>query len=359
MKEKTRKMLEQDLARFIRHPARWTASVAGTNEVRRLEERFAGLTGHQYGLATANATTGLWAAFLALGIHGSEVITTPYTWGGSLAGIMFSGNYPVFADIDSETLTIDPARVEDLITANTAAILAVDIYGYPCDASQLRKLAHHFGLAFVQDCSQSLGALFRGHHTGHWADVAVFSMGFGKEIFAGEGGVILTGSKSTYQNLIALTQHPQRQMRDIPLSPVNEFAMNLRINPLAALWATELFDDALAAVKKERQFYTRILKVLFKDGICRMPTLQNNSADQSFHVVTIDPIVSRATIEHHPTLKEHEIEIDVPPITLPLYQHRSYRRIAIAKGFDLNRKCPVAEEQCRNRIRLVHSHPRR
>src|SRR3989338_5527671 len=91
------------LQEFISDRSRWDMGLCGTGAVYRLESRFASLVGHPHTLAVANATLGLWAVFMALGVRDAEVITTPYTWGGTLAGLILSGNRPIFVDIDSQT----------------------------------------------------------------------------------------------------------------------------------------------------------------------------------------------------------------------------------------------------------------
>src|SRR5262249_3232059 len=157
-----------------------------------LEQRFASLTGQPHAVAVANATLGIWAAFRGLKVHDAEVITTPYTWGGSLAGIVHSGNRPVFADVDSQTLTLRPESVVKRITPRTKAILLVDIYGHPSQGPAFREIADAHRLLIVQDCAQSFGAFIGTTHTGSWADAAVFSFGWGKALFAGEGGMVVT-----------------------------------------------------------------------------------------------------------------------------------------------------------------------
>lgn len=184
--------IQPKISDFVSDPDQWGISLSGTGAVYRLERKLAELVGNPYALSIANATSGLWAVFMALGIHNSDIITTPYTWGGSLSGLMLAGNRPVFVDIDRDTLTLDPEEVARSITPKTKAILAVDIYGYPCKADLLRKIADEYGLLLIQDCAQSFGAYFQDYHTGWYADASVFSLTVGKALFAGEGGMIVT-----------------------------------------------------------------------------------------------------------------------------------------------------------------------
>jgi perosamine synthetase len=85
-------------------------------------------------------------------------------------------------------------------------------------------------------------------HTGYWANAVVFSFTCGKSLFAGEGGMIVTPHREFFHRLVWETQHPLRQLRDVPDLPPNELALNLRINSLAAVWA----DAALSALASSR-----------------------------------------------------------------------------------------------------------
>src|SRR5688500_11577265 len=93
---------------FMIDSSQWESGLAGTGAVYQLEKKFASLVGHPHALAVANATLGLWAIFVSLDLHDSEIVVSPYTWGGSLAGLLSTGNRPVFADIDQDSLTLDP-----------------------------------------------------------------------------------------------------------------------------------------------------------------------------------------------------------------------------------------------------------
>ncbi|RMD93175.1 MAG: hypothetical protein D6814_15990 [Calditrichaeota bacterium] len=224
-------------------------SMTGTGNIYQLEKKFKRLTGHPYAVAVCNATQALFAVFLALDLRNVEFITTPYTWPGSLAGALVLGNVPVFGDIDPLTLTLDPASVEKCLSANTKAILAVDIYGNPCRADALKDIANKAAAWLILDCAQSFGAIYNGKQSGAFADVAVFSFSYGKPLCAGEGAVITTPHQDLYEKLIFWTQHPYRQKRDLPSIELNEFFLNMRIHPLAAQIANSEFHAVLKNIR--------------------------------------------------------------------------------------------------------------
>ena len=344
--------IQPKISDFVSDPDQWGISLSGTGAVYRLERKFSELVGHSYALSVSSATSGLWAVFMALGIHNSDVITTPYTWGGSLSGLMLAGNRSVFVDIDRDTLTLNPKKVARSITPKTKAILAVDIYGHPCEANLLRKIADEYGLLLIQDCAQSFGAYFQGHHTGWYADASVFSLTVGKALFAGEGGMIVTKHQELYDRLVWQTQHPHRQMRDAPDMPINELAMNLRIHPLAAIWAEAYFDSAFACISVQQDKCFSTLEFLDEENLIQSKIPDKNKVKPSFYALTIEPRCEAHEIET--ILKENgwACMVCVPSITKPIYNHEAYISLSRPERFK-QKRCPIAEVQCRDRVRIV------
>jgi perosamine synthetase len=236
--------------------------LSGIGAVNDLELNLAKWYGLPHALAVSNATSGLMGVALALDLAGSEFITTPYTWGGSLAPWLALGCRPVFADIDPYTLTLDPVSVTAHITPRTSAILAVDIGGTPCNSRALRQIADDHDLWYVADAAQSLGATRGGRPASVGADAVVVSFTTGKTLDVGEGGAIVTPHDWLYDRLIWCTQHPQRQTRDLGLGITNELAINARIHPAAAIEAAARFDHALADVKLRQERCFAILRAL-------------------------------------------------------------------------------------------------
>lgn len=341
---------------YVLSPDQWGISLSGTGSIYQLERKFARLVGHSYALSVANTTSGLWAAFTALDIHDADVITTPYTWGGSLSGLILAGNRPVFVDIDGRTLTLNPDEVARSVTSKTKAILAVDIYGYPCHGQRLREVADEYGLAIVQDCAQSFGAYIDGHHTGWWADAAVYSLTVGKALFAGEGGVVVTPDEEVFEKLVWHTQHPDRQLRDAPGMPVNELAMNLRIHPLAAVWAEASFESALAGVVERRETCLQVLGILARERLLESE-LPDEWIKPSFHRLIFRPRWGTERVEMFLHENGFMYKVCPPPITELIYHHEAYRQISRACGWERPDPCPVAESQCRSGLLLKSGIP--
>jgi perosamine synthetase len=135
---------------------------------------------------------------------GDEVITSPYSFAASANCFLYEGATPVFADVDPRTFNLDPAAVEAAITPRTKAIVAVDIFGYPCELDPLRQLCERHGLALVQDACEALGAEYRGSRLGSHGVPAVFAFYPNKQITTGEGGMVTTHSEEEWRLLRSL-----------------------------------------------------------------------------------------------------------------------------------------------------------
>ena len=173
--------------------------------VDRFEEAFAGKLGAPYAAAVSSGTAGLHLLCVSAGIAaGDEVITSPYSFAASANCFIYEGGVPVFADIDPRTLNLRPDAVRDAITPRTKAIVAVDIYGYPCELDELRAIADEHGLALIQDSCEALGALYKGRPLGAHGPSAVFAFYPNKQMTTGEGGIVTTHSEEEYRLLRSL-----------------------------------------------------------------------------------------------------------------------------------------------------------
>jgi perosamine synthetase len=173
--------------------------------VDRFEELVAARVGAPYAAAVSSGTTGLHLLCVAAGIApGDEVITSPYSFAASANCFLYEGGIPVFADIDPRTLNLDPAAVEAAITERTKAIVAVDIYGYPCELDELRAIADRHGLALIDDACEALGAEHRGAPVGSGGTSCVFAFYPNKQLTTGEGGMVITHSEEEWHLIRSL-----------------------------------------------------------------------------------------------------------------------------------------------------------
>lgn len=157
------------------------------------EARLAELAGRRYGIACSSGTAGLHMAVRGLGLGpGDQVITTPFSFVASANCILFEGATPVFADIEEETLGIDPELVEAAITDSTRAIIPVDVFGNACRISELESLAEAHGIALIEDSCEALGSSLDGRSLGSFGAASVFAFYPNKQITTGEGGMVVT-----------------------------------------------------------------------------------------------------------------------------------------------------------------------
>ena len=172
-----------------------------------LEREWAAYCGAKHCLAQNNGTSTLWAALWACGVGpGDEVISSPYTWICSYAAAWQLGARVVFAEMDPETLLLNPRDVEKRITPRTKVILVVHLYGYVADLDALTAIAKQRGIRVVEDCSHAHGAAYQGRKVGTIGDVGCFSMQGspwgGKALPAGEGGLVVTNDRDLYQRML-------------------------------------------------------------------------------------------------------------------------------------------------------------
>src|SRR5437764_1320766 len=164
----------------------WLTSGPRTAE---LEERFAAYLGARHVVAVTSGTAALHLSLLALDVGpGDEVITSPITWPATANVVVHAGAKPVFADVRDSDLNVDPARVAELVSERTKAIVPVHLAGQPCDMDPLLAL----GLPVVEDAAHAAESVYRGRKIGTLSDATCFSLYATKNVAAGEGGLIST-----------------------------------------------------------------------------------------------------------------------------------------------------------------------
>ncbi|MEW6051603.1 MAG: DegT/DnrJ/EryC1/StrS family aminotransferase [Candidatus Zixiibacteriota bacterium] len=176
--------------------------------VLRFENAIARRSGVRYAAAVNSATAGLIIALKAAGVRpGQEIITTPLTFIATIEAILHVGAQPMLADVDTESLTLDPESVASRISRRTAGILSVDLTGHPCDYLQLRKLCLENNLRLIADAAHAIGALYRGKPIPSWVDLAVYSFYATKNLTCGEGGMVLSRKRGYIDSVRTLSRH--------------------------------------------------------------------------------------------------------------------------------------------------------
>ena len=183
--------------------------------IREFEQAFAAFCGVEHGISASNGTTALHLAIHALGIGpGDEVIIPALTFVASANAVQYTGATPVFADVDPQTWTIDPAAVEALITPRTKAIMPVHLYGHPAPMAALHALAEQYGLLVIEDAAEAHGAQVGTQRTGNLGHIGAFSFFANKIITTGEGGMVTTNDAALAARCRMLRDHampPERR----------------------------------------------------------------------------------------------------------------------------------------------------
>jgi len=173
-----------------------------------LGRRIADLAEARHGLAVSSCTAALHLALAGLRVGpGDEVITSPYTFAASVNVIEHVGARPVLADVEPDTLCIDPRAIERALTPHTRALLTVDYGGQPCDYDAVRAIAHARGLPVVADAAHALGAAWHGRPVGSLATATAFSFYATKNLTTGEGGAVVTDDEALMDRMARLSLH--------------------------------------------------------------------------------------------------------------------------------------------------------
>ncbi|HEY6308569.1 MAG TPA: DegT/DnrJ/EryC1/StrS family aminotransferase [Candidatus Angelobacter sp.] len=186
------------------------------NEVATFEREFAGLCSTTESVACASGTDALWLALAAAGIrNGDSVITTPFSFFASASSIVRAGARPVFADIDPETLNLDPVKVEQSLKASSTprqALMPVHLYGQCADMDRLERLAAEFQLPIIEDAAQAVGATWKSRLAGSMGLAAAFSFYPTKNLSAfGDAGAVTTSDQGLAEHVRSLRNHGAKQ----------------------------------------------------------------------------------------------------------------------------------------------------
>lgn len=169
---------------------------------KRLEEDFKDYIGCKHTICVNSCTAALHLALVALGIgEGDEVITSPVTWPATANVIIHAGAVPVFADVEKDTLNIDPEKIEEKITSKTKAIIPVHMAGQPCDMDRIHKIAKKHKLFVIEDAAHAIGAEYKGRKIGTLSDITCFSFYPIKNMTTIEGGLITTDNDEWADNM--------------------------------------------------------------------------------------------------------------------------------------------------------------
>lgn len=218
----------------------------------------------------SNGTIAMQLAFKALELKG-EIITTPFTFPATTNALIWEGLTPVFADIAPDTFNIDPKDIEKKITKKTTAILAVHVFGNPCDVEAIEKIANKYNLKVIYDSAHAFGIEFKGKSILSWGDINTLSFHAAKVFHTIEGGAIVTKDKKIFQKFDLLRNHGIKTY-DVVLMP----GINAKMNEMEAIMGLCLLESFDKEVVYREKIYQRYLKAFSNNSLLRLQRLNTN-----------------------------------------------------------------------------------
>jgi perosamine synthetase len=171
--------------------------------IKKFESEFSNFINVKHATTVSNGTVALHLALLALGIGtDDEVIVPTLTYIASVNSIRYTGATPVFVDSLIDTWQIDCEDVIKKITPKTKAIMAVHLYGHPCDMDKLVAICKDYNLFLIEDCAEAIGSKYKGKHVGTFGDISTFSFFGNKTITTGEGGMVVTNDETLFDRCV-------------------------------------------------------------------------------------------------------------------------------------------------------------
>ncbi|WP_310429325.1 DegT/DnrJ/EryC1/StrS family aminotransferase [Chamaesiphon sp. VAR_48_metabat_135_sub] len=230
-------------------------------ECKLFEGKFAHYCSAKYGVGVGSGTEAIHLALVAIGIEsGDEVITVANTCIPTLSAITFAGGVPILVDINPETFTIDPAKIEARITPKTKAIVPVHLYGQCADMDPILEIANRHGLKVIEDCAQSHGSLYKGRVAGTMGVAGAFSFYPSKNLGAfGDAGLVLTNDAELADTISKLRNYGQEKRYHHAIK-----GFNSRLDELqAAILTVKL--PYLDAGNQRRREIAKLYTAAFKD----------------------------------------------------------------------------------------------
>ena len=239
----------------------WISSRGGY--VNKFENHFSLLHNGRKSLAISSGTAGLHLAIKSLGIKESdEVIIPNFTFAAVINSILYERAKPVIVDVDKKKWTIDINEIKKNITKKTKAIIAVHLYGNPCDLDNLKKICKKNKIFLIEDCAEAIGSKYKNKLVGTFGDCAIFSFFANKTISTGEGGMIIFKEKKYFNRAKMLRDHG---MQDTKKYYHNEVGFNYRMTNLQAAIGVAQLEKFNEIIKKKINVFQNYHNYLKKD----------------------------------------------------------------------------------------------
>lgn len=340
-----RQTIEEDDIRAVIEVLRSEWLTTGP-KIAEFEEVFTDFVGAKHAVAVNSGTAALHAAMFALGIGpGDEVIVPPMTFAATANCVVYQGGRPVFADVNPDTLLLEPQEVEARITPRTKAVITVDYAGQPCDYDALKEITNRHSLSLVADACHSLGARYKDRQIGSLALLNAFSFHPVKHITTGEGGMITTDDlilaerMRLFRNHGITTDHHQRDAQASWFYEMVDLGYNYRITDFqCALGISQLIK--LPKWIERRREIARRYDEAFRNIPRVKPLSLRKEASHAYHLYVVRLELDGTGLNRSAVFgKLREAGIGVNVHYIPVHLHPFYRnRFDTHPGL-----CPIAE----------------
>lgn len=273
----------------------------------------------------ANGTMALQIALQGLGIHDGEVITTPFSYVATTSAILWQECDPIFVDIDPKTLCIDASKIEEKITKNTKAILAVHVFGNPCEIEKIEDIARRHQLKVIYDAAHAFGVTYKGKSLLDYGDISICSFHATKLFHTIEGGGVVVCDKSVSDH-IELSKRFGHHGDEHRLLGINAKASELQ----AAMGLTNLpyVPEIIERRKKNSECYDTHLKDYLEKPVQR----ENTQANYAYY-----PVIAKSEEELLDLIKKLELA-DIFP------RRYFYPSLNTLPYIESKQSCPVSED---------------
>lgn len=285
------------------------------------EKMFASLIGVKYAAAVSSGTAGLHLCIKTLGLkEGDEIITSPFSFIASANSIIYERAKPVFVDIDEKSLNMDPDKIEEKITKKTKAMLAVHIFGQPCEMDKIMAIAKKHNLAVIEDACEAICAEYKGRKAGTFGVASVFAFYPNKQITTAEGGMICTDDEKLYRIFKSLRN--QGRSEDSEWLSHEFIGYNCRLNEMSAALGVEQLKKINKIIKMRdavAEKYNEQLKQI--KGITILSKIKDTARSWFVYVIRLDKNINRKKVIEYLKAEGISTNIYLPPIHLqPIYK---------------------------------------
>lgn len=297
------------------------------------ENAFSNYIGTKYAVGVCNGTVAIQVAIKALGITtGDEVICPTFTYIASANPITEAGAKVVFVDSLRDTWQMDPDDIENKITSKTKVIMAVHLYGHPCDMDKIMTIAQKHNLYVIEDCAEAIGSEYKGKKVGSFGDIACFSFFGNKTITCGEGGMVLTNSEYLHERILKIKGQGLAKNREYWHDTLG---FNYRMTNIQAAIGLAQFEQIDKFIDKKR-----LIADWYKKYLKGLPVEFHNEIGDVKHTYWMNSIlVDKNEIRENARkyLKDRGIETRptfYPIHTMPVYSEK-YEKHTVAEDIAL------------------------